>query len=61
MPDVVKLKTPRRRCPICGRPAQAASKPFCSPRCRDEDLRRWLGGDYRIPGPPAAPDEEQDR
>jgi endogenous inhibitor of DNA gyrase (YacG/DUF329 family) len=36
------------RCPICGKPAKAALKPFCSERCRDEDLNRWLGGHYRI-------------
>jgi endogenous inhibitor of DNA gyrase (YacG/DUF329 family) len=40
----------KARCPICGRPPTAASRQFCSQRCRDEDLRRWLGGVYRIPG-----------
>ena len=35
---------------MCGRPAMPADRPFCSPRCRDEDLRRWLTGEYRIPG-----------
>ena len=40
----------RPRCPMCGRPAMPADRPFCSPRCRDEDLRRWLTGEYRIPG-----------
>ena len=36
-------------CPICGKPAVAASKPFCSERCRDVDLNRWLSGSYAIP------------
>ena len=36
------------RCPMCGRPAAADSKPFCSRRCADLDLGRWLNGDYRI-------------
>lgn len=36
-------------CPICGRPAEPASRPFCSRRCADVDLARWLGGAYRIP------------
>jgi hypothetical protein len=40
----------KKRCPICGRPSTPADQPFCSPRCRDEDLRRWLTGEYRIPG-----------
>ncbi|WP_232628362.1 DNA gyrase inhibitor YacG [Methylobacterium sp. Leaf118] len=38
-------------CPICGKPAQAETKPFCSPRCADVDLGRWLGERYAIPTP----------
>lgn len=37
-------------CAICGRPAEAAYKPFCSKRCADVDLQRWLSGAYVIPG-----------
>ncbi|HET6838168.1 MAG TPA: DNA gyrase inhibitor YacG [Bradyrhizobium sp.] len=37
-------------CPICGKPATEASHPFCSERCRDVDLNRWLSGSYAIPG-----------
>ena len=36
-------------CPICKRPTQAAYRPFCSRRCADVDLQRWLVGDYVIP------------
>jgi len=43
-------KRPARKCPICGKPATEASKPFCSERCRDVDLNRWLSGRYVIPG-----------
>ena len=39
-------------CPICGKPAVEASKPFCSERCRDVDLNRWLSNSYAIPGKP---------
>jgi endogenous inhibitor of DNA gyrase (YacG/DUF329 family) len=39
----------KKRCPICGKPAVAASFPFCSERCRDVDLNRWLSGAYAIP------------
>ncbi|HTZ35109.1 MAG TPA: DNA gyrase inhibitor YacG [Stellaceae bacterium] len=35
-------------CPICGRPAAAAHRPFCSARCRNVDLGRWLKGGYRV-------------
>ena len=38
-----------RRCPICGKPATDASRPFCSERCREVDLNRWLSGSYAIP------------
>jgi uncharacterized protein len=38
-----------RPCPICGKPASARYRPFCSKRCADIDLGRWLGEAYRIP------------
>jgi uncharacterized protein len=37
-------------CPICGKPSQQATRPFCSKRCRDVDLNRWLSGSYVVPG-----------
>jgi uncharacterized protein len=46
-------------CPICGKPATEASTPFCSERCRDVDLNRWLSGSYAIPGRKHA-DEDAD-
>ena len=48
-----------KQCPICGKPAVEASKPFCSERCRDVDLNRWLSGSYVVPGRPEA-DEDAD-
>lgn len=42
--------TPAAPCPICGKPATPAFKPFCSKRCADVDLQRWLSGRYAIPG-----------
>ena len=39
----------RRRCPICGRPSEDRFRPFCSRRCADVDLARWLGGAYAVP------------
>ena len=39
----------KRRCPICGRTAASDFKPFCSKRCADVDLHRWLGEGYRVP------------
>jgi endogenous inhibitor of DNA gyrase (YacG/DUF329 family) len=37
-----------RPCPICGRPSRPRNRPFCSPRCAQIDLGRWLKGAYRI-------------
>ena len=42
----------RRVCPVCKRPEAPEHRPFCSPRCRDIDLGRWLKGLYAIPGRP---------
>ena len=40
----------RARCPICTAPTEAEFRPFCSRRCADVDLSRWLRGGYAIPG-----------
>ncbi len=36
-------------CVICGKPQVSAYRPFCSKRCADVDLNRWLSGRYAIP------------
>ncbi|SFI51259.1 DNA gyrase inhibitor YacG [Jannaschia pohangensis] len=36
-------------CPICDKPAEAKYRPFCSARCADVDLGRWLTGAYALP------------
>lgn len=51
-------KPVRLVCPICGKPAAPAFRPFCSARCADIDLGRWFREDYRVPAPPAEKDEE---
>jgi endogenous inhibitor of DNA gyrase (YacG/DUF329 family) len=38
-----------RKCPICGKPTAERFRPFCSKRCADVDLHRWLSGRYAIP------------
>ncbi|MCR0981845.1 DNA gyrase inhibitor YacG [Roseomonas populi] len=50
---------PSPACPICGRPSQPATRPFCSPRCRAVDLGRWLGETYAVPGEPERPDDPE--
>jgi uncharacterized protein len=43
-------------CVICGKPQSEGLAPFCSRRCADVDLNRWLTGVYAIPS--AEEDEE---
>ena len=39
-----------RACPICRKPVLSADyRPFCSRRCADVDLQRWLSGAYAVP------------
>ena len=45
-----------RPCPICKKPRRAEFSPFCSSRCRDRDLVKWLDDGYAVPGPPVPPD-----
>jgi uncharacterized protein len=37
------------RCAHCGKPKDPRYRPFCSKRCADIDLHRWLSGAYAIP------------
>jgi endogenous inhibitor of DNA gyrase (YacG/DUF329 family) len=37
------------KCPICGKPPEPGYRPFCSRRCADVDLQRWLRGAYALP------------
>lgn len=42
-------KSRQPRCPICRQPTQADWRPFCSKRCADVDLGRWMTGKYAVP------------
>ena len=50
--------TTTRKCPICRKPRSADHAPFCSQRCRDRDLVKWLDDGYALPGPTVDPDPE---
>jgi uncharacterized protein len=58
-PEAPPSQTPGRSCPICGKPAAPGSGAFCSKRCADIDLGRWLKDIYRVPTNEAPSDEEQ--
>ena len=53
----IDRKNSTARCPICGKATDQAVKPFCSKRCADIDLNRWLSGVYAVP---AKEDEDED-
>ena len=48
---------PQKACPICGEHAVRRFRPFCSRRCANVDLNRWLSGVYAVP---VREDEEED-
>ncbi len=52
------------RCPGCNAPSLKEFRPFCSQRCQDVDLGRWMRGSFRIPTEQApnvaAPGEDAD-
>ena len=57
MDGAMPVSPPTKPCPICRKPATTAFKPFCSKRCADVDLNRWLVGNYAIPTNESEDDE----
>jgi endogenous inhibitor of DNA gyrase (YacG/DUF329 family) len=57
MNAIERKETGAEACPICGKTMDAAFKPFCSKRCADIDLNRWLSGVYAVP---VKDDEDED-
>lgn len=58
--DPVPLRK-RRPCPICRKPPVQKYHPFCSARCMQVDLKRWLDGRYAIPAAEDALPEEDEK
>ena len=49
-------------CVMCRvRPVDEQWRPFCSERCRNEDLARWAEGRYHAPGEPVPSPDDQDQ
>lgn len=46
------------KCPMCGKSTIHDFRPFCSRRCADIDLGRWLTGSYAVPAVEDADDNE---
>ena len=60
-PDPPPLRAVRiaAKCPVCSKPADTGYRPFCTKRCADIDLGRWLKEGYRVPTQEAPTDEEE--
>ena len=55
---VVKGGMAAAPCPICEKPSVPPHTPFCSRRCAQLDLGKWLTGDYAIPAHEAMDDSD---
>ena len=55
--EAPRSKSGSKPCPICGKPSAAEFRPFCTRRCANVDLNRWLGGVYAVP---VKDDEDED-
>ena len=55
---IVKGHSQKAACPLCEQPAKAPHTPFCSRRCAQLDLGKWLTGDYTIPAHEAMEDSD---
>ena len=60
MGDTIKKAKKATPCPQCGADAVKPHSPFCSRRCAQIDLGRWLNEDYRIPAHEAMDDNDID-
>jgi hypothetical protein len=59
-PEAKAASTDAKTCAICGKPRDTRYDPFCSKRCADVDLHRWLSGVYVVPGAAATGPESED-
>jgi hypothetical protein len=57
MSSTLPVKFGPGRCPICRKSVVEEYRPFCSQRCKDVDLNRWLSGVYAVPAVEAEDDD----
>jgi endogenous inhibitor of DNA gyrase (YacG/DUF329 family) len=48
-------------CPICDKETEKKYRPFCSKRCADIDLGKWMNGTYAVASQDREDDEELER
>ena len=49
MASTKQQENSKKRCLNCAKPLLPEFRPFCSPRCSQLDLSKWLNEDYRLP------------
>ncbi|MEM7268087.1 MAG: DNA gyrase inhibitor YacG [Pseudomonadota bacterium] len=47
-------------CPICNNDVSQKYRPFCSKKCADIDLGKWMTGAYALPSDDELKDEDID-
>ena len=58
---IVKGHSQKATCPLCQQPTEALHRPFCSCRCAQLDLGKWLAGDYAVPAHEAMEDNDVEK
>ena len=58
---IVKGHSPKAACSLCQQPAKILYRPFCSSRCAQLDLGKWLTGNYAIPSHEAMEDSDVEK
>ncbi len=53
-------ETPKQKCPLCNKATDPTYRPFCSRRCQQLDLGKWLNESYVIPGEETIPANDED-
>ncbi|OUR75555.1 DNA gyrase inhibitor YacG [Alphaproteobacteria bacterium 46_93_T64] len=53
-------KISNQKCPQCSKKADKTFRPFCSKRCQQLDLGKWLNESYAIPGEETIPANDED-
>tara|TARA_B100001057_G_scaffold293964_1_gene294043 strand:- start:218 stop:472 length:255 start_codon:yes stop_codon:yes gene_type:complete len=58
---IVQGHSKKASCPLCQKPVETLHRPFCSRRCAQLDLGKWLTGNYAIPSHEAMEDSDVEK
>ena len=46
--NIVQLKKKKSKCPTCSKVVKEPFNPFCSKKCAELDLMKWLSDGYQL-------------